>query len=307
MRMVATVWKVLQKALRRCSTSKGTGSGHPLEVYSKGGGLGDELMALCAVQAVQRQDPSRAWIFYTRFFSLLQGAPGVADMRPLEKSTALGRAVGIGYQHRHEQPILPQIVTELGCSSPCDFTLQLAPRDFEAPAEWPQEAQELVLIQTTASGWTPNKQWPEEHWQGLIDSLPSTVTVVEVGTSSVLTSPPRHPRWHTLVGQTSMEEYAGCFQRASVFVGPVSSGMHLAHAFSLPSVIIVGGYEAANFPYPLARQLGSEVPCAPCWLRTPCPHDWACLRRITVDQVKTAVLAQLQFSLGVGPVFAPAE
>jgi len=31
------------------------------------------------------------------------------------------------------------------------------------------------------------------------------------------------------------------------------------------------------------------VPCAPCWLRTPCPFDLKCLRAIASAQVEQAV------------------
>lgn len=288
-----TLWQFLQKAFGWLSTPQNATEQHPIKVYSMGGGLGDELMALCALQAIHQQKQSQNFIFYSRYFSVLSGAPHVFDIRPLNDGCQLTTAKAIVYRHFQDIPILKQMVVDLGSPSASDFTLQLAPRCYPTPSAWPTEADKVILIQTTASAWTPNKQWPEAYWQSMISSLPSASTIIEVGASTVFRTPPSHPGWLSLVGKTSLEEYFACFQKASVFVGPVSSGMHLAHAFKLPSVIIVGGYEAANFPYPLAVQMGSNPQCAPCWLRTPCPFDHQCLRKIEVKQVTAEIVRQL--------------
>lgn len=298
------LWNRLKGLFVMLTSSRHPFTGKLQVVYSKGGGLGDELMTLCALQAAQRKDPSVQFLFYTRFYSLLRGAPSVTEMRPLSPNTILDGAIALGYRHHQKLPILNQLAAELYQPTADDFTLRLADRTYSLASQWPTEADTVVLIQTTASAWTPNKQWPEESWRAFIESLPHQISIVEVGTNSALKTTPRHPKWHSLVGHTTMEEYAACFQRASVFVGPVSSGMHLAHGFGIPSVIIVGGYEAANFPYPLARQIGSDVSCAPCWLRSACPLNLSCLRTITADQVRAEVIIILQKQNPSSPAFA---
>ena len=77
----------------------------------------------------------------------------------------------------------------------------------------------------------------------------------------------------SLVGGTTLEELAYIISVADLFVGPVSGGMHLANAFHVPAVIIVGGYEApAGYPYKDVSFFYSPVECAPCWAKT-CPFD----------------------------------
>ena len=66
--------------------------------------------------------------------------------------------------------------------------------------------------------------------------------------------------------------------------------MHIAAAVHTPSVVIVGGYEhPTNAHYAGNVEFYTAVPCAPCWLRAPCPFDLKCLRAITSAQVEQAV------------------
>lgn len=270
-------------------------AGGVLNVYSKGGGLGDELMTLCAIQAAVRSEPALKIALHARHHSLLHGAPVIAELRQFEGGSA---GMGITYAHKHPLPILRQMAAQIGVPDAHDFALELPERPLRLPAGWPHDHHPKVLVQISASEWTPNKQWPLEHWATLIENLPPEFSIIEVGGSPAMPVSPRHPKWRTLAGQTTLEEYVSCFRAATLFVGPVSSGMHLAHAFRLPSVILTGGYEAANFPYPRAMQLGSSVECAPCWLRTPCPHDLRCLREITPDLARSHLMAHLTGTLG---------
>jgi hypothetical protein len=270
--------------------SKADSEGHPIDVFSKAGGLGDELMAVMAIQAKAASHPTARLVFHTRFFSLFDGLPGAHTVVPLQHPLP-GNAIGLTYAAKQPLSVPAQMAAQLGVTS-ATFPVELPERPLRLPTGWPgpDAGSRILLIQTAASGWTPNKQWPAEFWLQWINRLPPEWHVVEVGTESALEQIPNHPGWHSLVGTTQLEEYVSCFRRADAFVGPVSSGMHLAHVYKVPSVIIAGGYEAAHFPYPLARQLGSHLPCAPCWLTTPCPYDRRCLRDITPDQVLQELL-----------------
>lgn len=287
------IWKALFNALMGGRRRGGEDGGGSLHVHSKGGGLGDELMALCAAQAACRSQPTLKVTLCARYHVLFAGAPQVCEVQPLHEGNAALRGTGITYGHRQALPILRQMTAQLGAPDADDFRLELPERPLKLPQGWPHGERPKVLVQTSASDWTPNKQWLGEHWITLIESLPHEFSIVEVGAKSVLPVVPRHPGWHTLAGKTSLEEFISCFRAATLFLGPVSSGMHLAHGFGLPSVIIVGGYEAANFPYPLAVQLGSRLECAPCWLRSQCPYDRRCLSEITPDEVRSHLMAQL--------------
>jgi len=292
---LASFLRRIKRALRgkkeRSVVALAETGGERTHVFSKAGGLGDELMAAMAIQATAAIHPSARLVFHTRFQSLFEGLLGASAVRPLQHPLP-ANAVGLTYAAKQPLSVPAQMAAQLGVTADA-FPIQLPERPLHLPGGWPDSEARVVLVQTTASGWTPNKQWPAEYWLQLINRLPAEWKVVEVGTESALEQAPDHPGWRSLVGRTDLEEYISCFRRANGFVGPVSSGMHLAHAYKLPSVIIVGGYEAAHFPYPLARQLGSDLPCAPCWLRTPCPYDRRCLREITPEQVLAELLTQV--------------
>jgi ADP-heptose:LPS heptosyltransferase len=153
----------------------------------------------------------------------------------------------------------------------------------DRPSPW-------AILQPKASAWTPNKQWPIDRWQELARRLAKQMTVFEVGAdgSAVLGDAAVD-----LTGATDTRDFAALVGMAEVFVGPPSGGMHLANARKTPSVIVFGGYERAS-GYAYSNVIGMEgsVPCAPCWLTTPCTVGLGCLTGISVDAVEAAVLKQ---------------
>jgi ADP-heptose:LPS heptosyltransferase len=77
---------------------------------------------------------------------------------------------------------------------------------------------------------------------------------------------------------------------ADLLVVPDSGPMHIAAAVGTPSVVIYGGYTDPECTgYAGNINLYSPVPCAPCWLRSPCPYDKKCLHQILPNQVEAAV------------------
>jgi ADP-heptose:LPS heptosyltransferase len=263
-----------------------------LEVWSVAGGLGDELMALSVVQAAARKAPSCRLTFHTRHISIMPASTEGLRIVPYQQTAIPADSIGLIYLQRHRLPIIEQMALQLGLRL-SEHTASLPRRPPEdLPASFPTNVL-TVVIQTVASAWTPNKQWPKEYWRQMIEQLDPGVAVVEVGTETVLDQAPAHPRFTSLVGRTTMAQFVACIQEATVFVGPPSGGMHVAHAYKVPSVVIIGGYEG-TYPYPLARQFYSQVPCAPCWLRTDCPYDKKCLRQITPAMVRDAIKISLE-------------
>lgn len=263
-----------------------------LDVWSVAGGLGDELMALSVVQAAARKAPSCKLTFHARHMSVMPASTEGLTIVPYRKENVPSGSIGLMYLQRHRLSIIEQMALQLGLRV-SEHTTTLPRRSpEELPSSFPKDTP-AVVIQTVASAWTPNKQWPKEHWKQMIEMLDPAVAVVEVGTESVFAQPPAHPRFQSLVGKTTMAQFAACIQEAAVFAGPPSGGMHVAHAYKVPSVVIIGGYEG-TYPYPLARQFDSAVPCAPCWLRVDCPYDKKCLRQITPVMVRDAIKQTLE-------------
>ena len=137
---------------------------------------------------------------------------------------------------------------------------------------------------------TPNKDWPDDYWEELIDRLLERGTVIDIGARVNGRRPRSGPRYVDLVGRTTLPQLMAAIAAADLHVAPITGTVHLAAAVGVPSVVIYGGYEHPGLTaYPGNINLYSPVECAPCWLRTPCPFDRKCLHLITPDEVEAAV------------------
>jgi len=117
-----------------------------------------------------------------------------------------------------------------------------------------------------------------------------------VGTEPVLPAKEMGERFATLAGRTSLDDLAYVISQADLFIGPSSSGMHLASAWDVPALIIFGGYESpAGYDYANVHPLYSPVPCAPCW-RQSCPYELKCLHAIQPEMVIEQALRLLERS-----------
>lgn len=296
--LASPVWKrratMLQLAFQRTwrTNVSAPWKRRELEVYAIPSGLGDEVMAAGVAQAASRANPDLRLVFHSRHPELFAGMSGFSAVRRLAQGRTPKNALGLTYAPKHGAPVMVQMAQYLGLPL-TDFRIELPRRpESDVPAECLLPGP-LITIQTTASNWTPNKQWPESHWRALLEGLPPTCTIVELGARSIFATPPGHPGYRELLGRTSLTQYAAAIQASDVFVGPVSAGMHLAHGYGVPSSIVIGGYELPH-PYPLSRQFYRAEPCAPCWLRDACPHGRKCLQEIDPREVLVTTLQLLE-------------
>lgn len=92
-----------------------------------------------------------------------------------------------------------------------------------------------------------------------------------------------------LCGQTKISELAALTQRANLCITNDSGPMHLAVALNRPVVSIFGPTDPVWIgPYGRPQAVVRlRLPCSPCYLRSvrQCPHDHACMRDITAQDV----------------------
>ena len=97
-----------------------------------------------------------------------------------------------------------------------------------------------------------------------------------------------------VVGRTTLGALGGVLDRAAACISNDSGGMHLAAALGRPVVAIFGPTdEHATSPLGRHTVLVEPVFCRPCQLRD-CPIDHRCMKRISVQRVLDAVIAQLE-------------
>ncbi|MGA3006273.1 MAG: glycosyltransferase family 9 protein [Opitutaceae bacterium] len=150
-----------------------------------------------------------------------------------------------------------------------------------------------VAVQTstlTAHVPMPNKQWPGDRFQKVVDRLKPHLRFVQVGSRG---DPPLLGVTD-LRGQTSLRETAAVLHHARIFVGLVGFLMHLARAVECPAVIVYGGRETPELTgYPCNENLTNRPPCSPCWQRARCEHGRVCLESIGAEEVTAAVESAL--------------
>jgi lipopolysaccharide heptosyltransferase II len=163
------------------------------------------------------------------------------------------------------------------------------------------ERRQLVGLHPGGSGRWATKRWDLDRWARLCDALASrNLRVVITGgdeeralgdaIQQMAVSKP-----HSVIGQTTVMELACLIKRCDVFVAHDSSPLHLAAAVGTPTIALFGPTDPARHLPPafLGQVIKKDVFCSPCYS----PHcrtiTHACMKRIGVDEVLSAVLGLL--------------
>jgi ADP-heptose:LPS heptosyltransferase len=260
------------------------------------GGIGDVIMCTAVLRELRRRNPQCHVRFYSKFGALVRGLPYIDEALPYESRPA--GAVYLDYSDEADfiAPRAPLIsllgdmlglrITDTRVECVVDSALveqyRTAWRDLPRP--------HIVAVRQSSSQRTSNKNWLNESWHALMPRLTRRATVIELGEQQASNGTPPEGTYVDLRGQTSLGEMVAAIAAADVYVGPMSGPAHIAAAVGTQGVVIYGGYEPPAYSADPSR-IGLEVPvpCAPCWLSTPCPYDHRCLRAITPDMVETAI------------------
>jgi ADP-heptose:LPS heptosyltransferase len=254
-------------------------------------------MIMSVLKEVKRRNPRCRLVYLSRFPELFESNPSIDELVKFtpENSVWAHRTDYDELGVRPPRPLVTLIAEHLGMRF---FTPKV---EFAPPGVTESFRQEiaalprpLVVVQSAGAGFLPNKEWLPDRWVALVQTLANHAFVVEVGKNPMVGGASSPARCKSYAGCTSLKEFLYLISRADVFVGPVSSGMHAANAFGVPSVIIFGGYESPDsHRYANVEAFYTPVPCAPCWLHAPCPYGMKCMDQITVEQVAAAVMRKL--------------
>lgn len=264
------------------------------------GELGDVVMCLAVVSAIRKRNPAARISFVTKYPTLLEGHPLLDRVLSPEEAERLGLRRLISLRYEVYIPLQLHLIEYLAaCVGLRNIPHQIPLPDFssEAGALLPliPSDRPCVMVCRQAGPFTPNKDWPGERWDALVARLLRTATVVELDKKAAAGRDPNPSPYHfDLRGRTSQRQYCALLGQADLVLTPLSSAVHVAAAYGVPTLSVLGGYELpANSAYPKHVSLARDVACSPCWLRTACPHDLKCLRAITVDEVFAAAVRLL--------------
>ena len=262
----------------------------PIIDISRSHGLGDVLLSTPALREIKRLNPKSHIRFYTKYPSLLRGLPYINEVFSMEHcpknairllcedslpstfhiSQLMGDCLGVNVTN-----IMPDCVV--------NHEMVKLYR-----ARWGREF--TIVVSLESSGFAPNKNWPIEYWDELIQRISKKFHVILIGNktendmfSSKMVTDMR--------GKTSLEDLIAIVASGNFYVGPMTGPYHIAAATGCPSLVILGGYESPNNAcYPGSIVLSSNLPCSPCWLSDNCPHSKLCLTSISVDLVENKII-----------------
>lgn len=149
-----------------------------------------------------------------------------------------------------------------------------------------------VVMMHVHSRSSKNHHWPLEKWNALVKSLPE-YTFIQLG----------HPDEASVTGaldfrgKTSVREAFALIKYSDSFVGIESSLAHVTNAFDIPGVILFGDSGPGFWGHDNNINIFKKLRCSPCYFylwNDPCPYNHECMNLITVEEVRSALVRQME-------------
>jgi ADP-heptose:LPS heptosyltransferase len=274
------------------------------------GGLGDVLITTPVFRAIKEKDPGKNIILYCfnkRQQSVFRNNPYVDKV----SSTSLWRnpLPFIRYYLKMTPffddfygNIIPtviynknakDIIAEMYGVELLDSRVQvfLSVKEKTEARKFMSQYRNPILLHIT-SRTSKNQEWPVENWEELVASMPE-YDFLQIG----LMDEEAVKGSIDLRGKHSFRETLGIIKYAQSFAGVNSSYAHATNAFDIPGVVLFGPAQPEIWGHPNNINLYKPLRCSPCldlMHASPCPYDKPCMRSITVDEVRRALLTQLK-------------
>lgn len=147
-----------------------------------------------------------------------------------------------------------------------------------------------VLLHIT-SRTSKNQHWLHENWEELVQSMPEC-SFLQIGVGDEK----KVERAIDLRDKHSFRETLAIMKYAKSFVGVNSSYAHATNAFNIPGVVIFGPAQPVIWGHSNNINLYKPHRCSPCLdllHNSVCPYGIPCMQSISVEEVRTALLKQL--------------
>jgi len=121
---------------------------------------------------------------------------------------------------------------------------------------------DYIAVQTTADGWS--RMWPKPRWVEFVElALSAGYEVALLSDKQDFDVPAGAIN---LTGKLSIEEYAGVIAECAIFVGPDSSGIHLAGSMDVPGIGLFGSVDPSLriAHYDSVSAIVGKEKCVPC-------------------------------------------
>mgnify|MGYP001335726632 CR=1 FL=1 len=170
--------------------------------------------------------------------------------------------------HRFEKHIIQQVCEVYGIENPelkCDIFLDESEEKLVQAAITNLEKDFVTIEPFSNHDYTPNREYPFEKWQNIVDEISKEIQVVQVGTS-----PKKLKNCVDLTFTESFRIACGIIGKSKLFVSSEGGLVHGATAFNTQSVVIITGYQDKRMvQYPQNKNIIISTH-GPCGLKIAC-------------------------------------
>ncbi|HWQ90189.1 MAG TPA: glycosyltransferase family 9 protein [Clostridia bacterium] len=274
----------------------------PAVILANSGGWGDVLMLSTVAHEVRKRNPDALIHIITGRTTVFDRNPDIDFVNRLPRPDVPWRPE-FKVQYQHQFPWKRHFLYAMcGCvdiRDSIDLRTYIFPSDDDL-AFADQVIRELgqapVLLARSGKSGEGRKTWPVSHWTELAEKLLRHIPVIDTGPEAS-PLPIRHPGYRSFLGLTKFHQLAALVARSQAVVTIDAAPNHLAAAFQIPTVCLLGGvFPPEGIQYPNSKVLVTRPACANCWPAGKCHRNLECMSGITVENV---VLALNQLSPGL--------
>lgn len=282
------------------------------------GGVGDVMVCTPSLRAIKERYPDRRLIVYClnkHHRDVLLNNPYIDSLRlvgvwymwkyPVHLYAYLFKPESLKhyfmrFQHiplswlyeKNVKEIVPEIFADLQVSVEHNTVQLFFTREEEDRARKALVFYRNVVLMHIHSRSSANHHWSLEKWEELVRSLPE-YRFIQIGhhdepaVNGVLD-------WR---GKTTLREALCLVKYADSFVGVDSSMAHATNAFNVPGVVLFGDSSPVHWGHDNNINIYKNIRCSPCFYyldADPCPYGHECMNHITVEEVRNAIIRQLQ-------------
>ncbi|OQP54228.1 hypothetical protein A4H97_22280 [Niastella yeongjuensis] len=272
-------------------------SDHKLIVYCLKKSHREVLLNNPYIDSLRLLPPLYLWRYPYHLFSYLfnnsrrQGH--FFDTQKLKHYSMRPNAIPVSWLYnKNVKEVVPELFSDLDVRLENKNVQLFFTKREEAKARHRLAPYRNTIIMHVYSRTSVNHMWSIEKWEALVRELPE-FTFIQVGMED-------EPRVKGAIdwrdNKMGIRDIFCLLKYATSFVGVESCMGHATNAFGLPGVVLFGDTSPVHWGHDNNINIYKNVRCAPCFHHLngdPCPYTHECMRLITVEDVKAALIRQV--------------
>lgn len=267
----------------------------PSVVLCNSGGWGDVVMVTAVAREVRKRNPNAMIHVITTRTAVFDGNPDVDFVNRLPRPDVPWRhSFKLHYQHDFpwKRHFLYSMCECIDIRDQIDLRTYLYPPEpdvaFAKDTVSRLGVAPVVFARNGKSG-EGRKHWPVAYWEQLAQNILQYAPVVDTGHASAPLEI-RHDAYLDLQGKTTFHQLSALLSKARALITMDAAPNHMAAAFNVPTVCLLGGvFPAAAIQYPNGRVLSNRPACCDCWPVGKCTRNLECMADIRPSEVLDAL------------------